>query len=117
VCFDLFFNISPEEAAVLNLLRVRSGAASYETVARVYLDSEFVGYLAEAIAVRCTWGVSNLPIQLTVGFHNIRVCTSIVEYQTGPQYDDWAFYDLQLTCDLPVPVEPVTWGHVKSIYR
>ncbi|MBP2680749.1 MAG: hypothetical protein H6Q78_612 [Candidatus Krumholzibacteriota bacterium] len=117
VCYDLFINVTVEEAGALNMLRMTCGGASTPTILKVYLDSVFLGYVPEANAGRCNWNVGHMPIPLTSGFHNIRFCTSIYNYQTGSEYDDLAFYDVRLTCSVPVPAESATWGHIKTIYQ
>ncbi len=117
ICYDLFINLTPAEASALNLLRMTCGGASTQTILKVYLDSVFIAYVPEANAGRCNWNVGVLPIPLTSGFHNIRFCTSIYDYQTGSEYDDLAFYDVRLTCGGSVPTESATWGHIKTIYQ
>jgi len=83
-----------------------------------------LGYLpSAAIGARCDFHADYyfIPYYMRqVGPHEVRICTSIHNYKTGPELDDMAFYDLRLVADTngipPVPTQRMSWGKIKSEY-
>jgi hypothetical protein len=116
-CYTVSFELTQGQADSLTLLLVKSSGASVDTTGRIFLDDEFLGYLAEADdGPRCEFHLSSFNVQLTAGSHDVRVCTSLYPYQHGTELDDYAFYDLRLIFEQGVPVLPDTWGSVKTRY-
>ena len=117
-CFTIYFDLSSGQADSLAVLLIKSSGASTDTTAKVFIDNEFLGYLAEAnIGTRCDFHQSWFSVMLAPGEHEIQICTSLYPYQHGTELDDYAFFDLRLSCAVPVALENVTWGHIKSIYK
>jgi len=115
-CFSVTFNVTADEAAILDYLLVRSTGASSQTSGKVYLDGVFLGHLLKAtLGGRCDFNQDCFEISLQQGQHSITICTSVYDYKTGPELDDIAFWDLRLV-ENHVPTQEKSWGEIKKIY-
>jgi hypothetical protein len=86
----------------------------------VFIDGELVGVLAAFIpGDHC----DNFPtdvftgLELSPGYHVLRICSVWTEFAHGWEYDDFAFRNIGFSSDCVVAAEAASWGALKSRYR